>query len=105
MESIIYTICTICYAIFIVQFFLSLLEYDLDLDLDMTSDLSLSDFISFKGILHFLIGESTYLSAICISGIAISWLDYLIAILCGIIFMIILHLVYKFIFHYKKKIK
>lgn len=109
MTEIIYIVCAVCYAIFGIQFVLSLFGYDLDFDLDLnfdgTPDLSFSDIISFKGILHFLLGGSTYLSAVCWQGGSIIWIDCILAALCGIVFVLLLGSIYKTVLSLQKEIK
>lgn len=89
-----YTLGLISYGIFIIQFILSWFggDSDLDVDLDGETDMDVSDVVSFKGLLHFVMGFSSWLS---LKGASIVWWDYLIAIACGILFMFILYYLYK----------
>lgn len=77
------------YSIFLIQFILSLFgaETDLDIDLDGDADFSIGDLVSFKGLIHFLMGltgylmvtgECTTLTVIlgCLVGIALVWILY-----------------------------
>lgn len=96
-----------CTSIFIVQFILSFilgeidLDSDIDLDADGDVDFSLSDILSFKGLIHFGIGfgwtmwfskdENQFLAAI-------------IAVCVGIIFMFVLYGVYFLAYKLEHKI-
>ena len=60
-----YVLGIISYGIFIVQFILSNLGFgdtDIDIDLDGNVDFDVSDLLSFKGLIHFLMGFSGWLS-------------------------------------------
>ena len=62
-----YVLGAISYGIFIVQFILSsfgFLETDLDVDFDGNVDFSVSDLLSFKGLVHFAMGFSGWLMVI-----------------------------------------
>lgn len=88
-----YILGMISYGIFIVQFCLSLIgggDTDLDVDFDGEADFSFSDLISFKGLVHFLMGMSGWLM---VSG-KVTTFNILIACLVGIIFMAILYYIY-----------
>ena len=59
-----YVLGIISYSIFIVQFILSNLGFgdtDIDIDLDGDADFDVSDLLSFKGLIHFLMGFSGWL--------------------------------------------
>lgn len=60
-----YILGIISYGIFILQFCLSFIggdtEMDTDIDLDGEADFSFSNLISFKGLIHFLMGLSGWL--------------------------------------------
>lgn len=62
-----YILGIISYGIFILQFCLSFIggdtemDTDIDIDLDGEADFSFSDLISFKGLIHFLMGLSGWL--------------------------------------------
>lgn len=91
-----YILGIISYGIFILQFGLSFLfggdtDADLDVDFDGEADFSFSDLISFKGLIHFLMGMSGWLM---LQGNA-SWLNISFSIFVGIIFATFLALVYK----------
>ena len=66
-------------------------DIDVDIDLDTDVDFSLGDLFSFKGITHFAMGFSTWLT---LAG-TVAWYSYAIAVLVGIIFMFILYYIYK----------
>ena len=85
-----------CTGIFLIQFILSLffteIDTDIDIDCDGVPDLTWTDFISFKGIIHF--------------GIGFGWtmwfnqdsdnklLATIIAIFVGLVFVVVLWLAY-----------
>lgn len=85
-------------GIFIVQFILSFfigeldLDTDIDLDGDGVDDFSIGDLISFKGLIHFLIGFSW---TMWFSRDSNQWIAALIAVAVGLIFVIILASVYR----------
>lgn len=90
-----YILGIVSYGIFIVQFILSNFfgwtDLNFDIDCDGDADFGLSDILSFKGLIHFAMGFSSWLmltNKITISSIAI-------ASLIGIIFIIILYWAYK----------
>ena len=94
MEQIYYGIAVVVYSIFIVRFILSWIGGDFDLDPDL--DLDLGDLVSFKGLTHFLMGVSGWLSVKGMMTHHIVWYDYLIAFAIGLVFVIILYLIYRF---------
>ena len=83
---------------FIVKTIISWVFGDIDFDFDADGDIDfdLSSVLSFKGILHFLLGFSTYLSAIARFDTSYSTdtiyqfsiMNYIIAIIIGIIFTV-----------------
>jgi membrane protein implicated in regulation of membrane protease activity len=95
MEQIYYAVAVVVYSIFIIRFVLSWIGADFDVDAD--ADLDLSDVVSFKGLTHFLMGSSGWLSARSLINHDVQWWDYLIAFAIGILFVIILYFVYKFL--------
>lgn len=101
MEQIYYTIAAVIYGIFIIRFILSWVGGDFDMDID--TDLDLSDVVSFKGITHFLMGFFGWLSVKSFTTHNIMWYDYLIAFVLGVIFVIILYYVYKFLMKLENK--
>ena len=79
-------------------------EMEVDVDFDGDSDIDISGMLSFKGLLHFLLGFSTFLSATGYShtnsfttSYEFSWWMYLIAIVIGAIFMVGLYYLYKMV--------
>lgn len=103
MEQYIYLITTIIYGIFIIRFILSWVGGDFDLDMDVDSDVDLGDIVSFKGITHFLMGFFGWLSTKSFTTHNIMWYDYIIALILGIIFMILLYFVYKLLISLETK--
>jgi len=96
MEQIIYGITIVIYSVFIIRFILSWVGGDFDLDMDSDMDLDLGDIVSFKGATHFLMGFFGWLSTANLVNHTILWYDYLIAFGIGIVFVIILFYLYKF---------
>lgn len=96
MVNLYYLVATIAYGIFIVQFILSWFggDTDLDVDLDGELDMDVSDVVSFKGLVHFLMGSFGWLSLKNMTS-NIEWYDYLIALVIGILFVVILYYLYK----------
>ena len=92
MEQIYYGITIVIYGIFIIRFILSWIGGDFELD----SDVDLGDVVSFKGATHFLMGFFGWLSTKLLMTHSLEWYDYLIGFILGIIFVIILFYVYKF---------
>lgn len=76
----------VCLSIAFVQTVLMLLGLDLDFDFDVDSDL-----ISFKGLLHFLVGA---MGTLCIFGSVTLW-SVLTATVVGIVLVILLNWIYK----------
>lgn len=56
MSNVYYLSAAISYGIFLVQFILSWFGGDTDLDVDLDGDVS--DIVSFKGLIHFIMGAS-----------------------------------------------
>lgn len=94
MEQIYYGITIVIYGIFIIRFILSWIGGDFELDAD--ADVDLGDVVSFKGATHFLMGFFGWLSTKLLMTHSLEWYDYLIGFILGIIFVIILFYVYKF---------
>lgn len=99
MEQIYYTIAAIIYSIFIIRFILSWVGGDFDVE----TDVDISDVVSFKGLTHFLMGFSGWLSVKSFTTHNVVWYDYLIAFVLGVIFVIILYYVYKFLMKLENK--
>lgn len=97
MSEVYYLLAAISYGIFIVQFILSWFggDTDLDVDLDGELDMDVSDIVSFKGLVHFVMGASGWLCIKHSVSHSIEWYDYLIALICGILFVVILYYLYK----------
>lgn len=93
MEQVYYVIAAVVYAVFIIRFILSWVVGDFDVDAD--ADLDISDVVSFKGLTHFLMGASGWLSVKSLTTHHVMWYDYLIAFALGVVFVIILFFVYK----------
>lgn len=96
MINIYYLIAAIAYGIFIIQFILSWFggDTDLDVDLDGELDMNVSDIVSFKGLIHFLMGSFGWLSIKNMTS-TVEWYDFLIALVIGILFVVILYYLYK----------
>ena len=99
MEQIYYTIAAIIYSIFIIRFILSWVGGDFDVE----TDVDVSDVVSFKGLTHFLMGFSGWLSVKSFTTHNVMWYDYFIAFVLGVIFVIILYYVYKFLMKLENK--
>ena len=99
MEQVYYTIAVIVYGIFIIRFILSWVGGDFDVE----ADVDISDVVSFKGLTHFLMGFTGWLSVKSFTTHNIMWYDYLIAFILGVIFVIILYYVYKFLMKLENK--
>lgn len=99
MEQIYYTIAAIVYGIFIIRFILSWVGGDFDIE----TDVDISDVVSFKGFTHFLMGFTGWLSVKSFTTHNVMWYDYLIAFILGVIFVIILYYVYKFLMKLENK--
>ena len=93
-----YILAIISFGIFFLQGILSWLGADLDFDIDFdgVTDFSSSDIFAFKGLIHFLMGFSGYLSVASYFNTSITIYSIGIGILIGIAFMIILYFTYKF---------
>jgi hypothetical protein len=103
MEQFYYLATAIIYGIFIVRFILSWVGGDFDLDMDADGDIDLGDVVSFKGATHFLMGFFGWLATKTWTTHNIEWWDYLIAFVLGVIFVVILYYIYKFIMKLETK--
>lgn len=93
-------------AIFIIKTIISLVFGDIDIDFDADGDVDfdVSSMLSFKGVLHFLLGFSSYLAITAKIDSAntyfdpyqFSWVQYVAAILTGILFTYLLYKLYQF---------
>ena len=99
IEQIYYAVALTVYSIFIIRFMLSWVGADFDVE----TDLDVSDIVSFKGLTHFLMGFSGWLSVKSYITHNVMWYDYLIALILGIIFVILLYFVYKFLISLETK--
>ena len=88
---------------FLIKFTLTLIAGDVDFDVDVDGDVDfdVSSLFSFKGVLHFILGFSSYLSLIAkmntISNevYVFSFGQYVIGVCIGILFMVGLYYLYK----------
>lgn len=105
MSEYYYLVAAIAYGIFICQFILSWFggDTDLDVDLDGDPDMDVSDIVSFKGLIHFLMGSSGWLCVKQWTSGEIFWWDYLIALACGVFFVIVLYYLYKLLMKLEHK--
>ena len=99
IEQIYYAIALTVYSIFIIRFILSWIGADFDVD----ADVDVSDVVSFKGLTHFLMGFSGWLSVKSYITHNVMWYDYLIALILGVIFVILLYFVYKLLISLETK--
>lgn len=88
-----YILGIISYGIFLVQFVLSFIlgDFDIDVDFDGNSDFDSSSILSFKGLIHFLMGFSGWLMLIG----KVTLIHIIIGILFGIVFIVLLYYIYK----------
>ena len=99
IEQVYYAIALIVYSIFIIRFILSWIGADFDID----ADIDIGDVVSFKGLTHFLMGFSGWLSVKSYITHNVMWYDYLIALILGVIFVILLYFVYKLLISLETK--
>ena len=99
IEQVYYAIALTVYSIFIIRFILSWIGADFDID----ADIDISDVVSFKGLTHFLMGFSGWLSVKSYITHNVMWYDYIIALILGVIFVILLYFVYKFLISLETK--
>lgn len=99
IEQIYYAVALTVYSIFIIRFILSWVGADFDID----ADVDISDVVSFKGLTHFLMGFSGWLSVKSYTTHNVMWYDYLIALILGVIFVILLYFVYKLLISLETK--
>ena len=100
MIDIILTLAIVVSAIFVIQFLVSILGMGIDMDVDLDSSFdtdidstgsTVGDLISFKGVLHFLLGFCWTLVLLK----EVKALTVAVAIGVGILFVIVLYHVYK----------
>lgn len=92
------------FAFFIIKAILSWMLGDVDVDFDADGDIDfdISSMISFKGVLHFLLGFSTYLAATARFDLTYDALGtyqftawhFVIASIIGVVFMVLLWYMY-----------
>ena len=99
IEQIYYAVTLTVYSIFIIRFILSWVGADFDVD----ADIDIGDVVSFKGLTHFLMGFSGWLSVKSYITHNVMWYDYLIALILGVIFVILLYFVYKLLISLETK--
>ena len=99
IEQIYYAVALTVYSIFIIRFILSWVGADFDVE----ADLDVSDIVSFKGLTHFLMGFSGWLSVKSYTTHNVMWYDYLIALILGVIFVILLYFIYKLLISLETK--
>lgn len=101
MEQIYYGVAIVFYGIFIVRFILSWIGGDFEIDSD--ADLDIGDVVSFKGVTHFMMGLSGWLSIKSFTTHNVQWYDFIIAFIIGLIFVVILFYVYKLMLKLESK--
>jgi hypothetical protein len=93
-ENIIYIIAGVTFCIFGIKLMCALIGFDFEADLDF----DFGDIISFKGIVHFLMGFSGYLSIMFHNGTYSGVKDIVYAGIIGLIVMILLYFTYILIY-------
>ena len=93
------------FVLFGIKLFISWVagDFEIDVDLDGADDFDSSSAFSFKGVLHFLMGASSYLflranmeAVDKINGVAqFGIMDYMMASICGVILVFALYFGYK----------
>lgn len=98
MSDLYYIIGGIAYGIFILQFVISWVagEFDVDVDFDGDADFDIGDVVSFKGVIHFLMGFGGWTSTKQLLGYEVTWIDWLIGFFIGLVFVFMLYHLYKF---------
>lgn len=97
-NNLYYILGGIAYGIFILQFIISWVagEFDVDVDFDGDADFDIGDVVSFKGIIHFLMGFGGWTSTKQLLGYEVTWIDWLIGFFIGLVFVFMLYHLYKF---------
>lgn len=90
MSAVYYIIGGVAYGI--LQFIISWVAGELDVDGD--ADFDIGDVVSFKGLIHFLMGFGGWTSIKQLLGYEITWIDWLIGFFIGLVF--VLYHLYKF---------
>lgn len=70
----------------ILQFIISWVAGELDVDFDGDADFDIGDVVSFKGLIHFLMGFGGWTSIKQLLGYEITWVDWLIGFFIGLPF-------------------
>lgn len=98
MSDVYYVVGGVAYGIFILQFIISWVagELDVDVDFDGDADFDIGDVVSFKGLIHFLMGFGGWTSIKQLLGYEITWIDWLIGFFIGLVFVFVLYHLYKF---------
>lgn len=96
MSDVYYIIGGVAYGI--LQFIISWVagELDVDVDFDGDADFDIGDVVSFKGLIHFLMGFGGWTSIKQLLGYEITWVDWLIGFFIGLVFVFMLYHLYKF---------
>lgn len=97
-NNLYYILGGIAYGIFILQFIISWVagEFDVDVDFDGDADFDTGDVVSFKGVIHFLMGFGGWTSTKQLLGYKVTWIDWLIGFFIGLVFVFMLYHLYKF---------
>lgn len=95
-ENIMYLVAIVSYGLFIFRLILLWTVGDIDFDIGLDGDLG--DIISFKGLNHFLMGFSGWISYRFLDHSTPTTVDYALAVIFGVIFMALLYFIYKFIY-------
>lgn len=92
MKDVYFALAAVSYGMFVIQFIASWFLGDLDIDAD--ADFDVGDLVSFKGLIHFIMGFSGW---ILISDRVreLQWWDYGIAVVVGLLFVLVLYHLYK----------
>lgn len=96
-----YWLGVIVWGLFILKTLMSWLIADLDTDFDLDADgdidIGFGDIVSFKGLIHLLMGFTAWIDTKSLCGGTITYMDYFIGAALGIVFVIILFYLYKFL--------
>lgn len=97
MINFYYLIAGIAYGIFILQFLISQFfgDVDVDIDADGDADFDITSLVSFKGLIHFCMGCFGWLSLKQFNMGHVTYMDWFLGFLIGIIFLIVLYFIYK----------
>lgn len=97
-NNLYYILGGIAYGIFILQFIISWVagEFDVDVNFDGDADFDISDVMSFKGAIHFLMGFGGWTSTKQLLGNEVTWIDWLVGFFIGLVFVFMLYHLYKF---------